>query len=99
MTADVAARSRAERGARFARGKFLPPARPVTMVARPALQDRLTAGAGQRLAVVLGSAGAGKSVLLSSWAATRPPGVTSWLSCDEGMPTRSGSGRGCRQAG
>jgi LuxR family maltose regulon positive regulatory protein len=53
------------------------------LVARPALQDRLTAGAGQRLTVVLGSAGAGKSVLLSSWAAGRSPGVTSWLSCDE----------------
>ena len=53
------------------------------LVARPALQDRLTAGAGQRLTVVLGSAGAGKSVLLSSWAAARPPGATSWLSCDE----------------
>ena len=33
--------------------------------------------------MVLGSAGAGKSVLLSSWAGARPPGVTSWLSCDE----------------
>ncbi len=33
--------------------------------------------------MVVGSAGAGKSVLLSSWAATREGGVTSWLSCDE----------------
>jgi LuxR family transcriptional regulator, maltose regulon positive regulatory protein len=41
------------------------------------------AGAGQRLTVVVGSAGAGKSVLLSSWVATREAGVTSWLSCDE----------------
>ena len=41
------------------------------------------AGAGRRLTVVVGSAGAGKSVLLSSWAATRSPSVTSWLSCDE----------------
>jgi ATP/maltotriose-dependent transcriptional regulator MalT len=32
---------------------------------------------------VVGSAGAGKSVLLSSWAAARSPGVTSWLSCDK----------------
>jgi LuxR family transcriptional regulator, maltose regulon positive regulatory protein len=32
--------------------------------------------------VVVGSAGTGKSVLLASWAAARPPGVTSWLSCD-----------------
>jgi LuxR family transcriptional regulator, maltose regulon positive regulatory protein len=46
------------------------------------LHDRLTAGAGQRLTVVVGSAGAGKSVLLADWAAARPPGVTSWLSCD-----------------
>jgi LuxR family transcriptional regulator, maltose regulon positive regulatory protein len=83
VTADVAARSGAERGARFARGKFAPPGLPVTLVARPALLSRLTAGAGQRLTVVLGSAGAGKSVLLSSWAAARPPGMTSWLSCDE----------------
>jgi LuxR family maltose regulon positive regulatory protein len=44
--------------------------------------DRLTAGAGQRLTVVVGSAGAGKSVLLSNWAEARSPGVTSWLSCD-----------------
>jgi LuxR family transcriptional regulator, maltose regulon positive regulatory protein len=35
------------------------------------------------LTIVVGSAGAGKSVLLSSWAAARPPGATSWLSCDE----------------
>ena len=55
---------------------------PATLVTRPALQDRLTAGAGKQLTVVVGSAGAGKSVLLSSWAAARPPGTTSWLSCD-----------------
>jgi len=53
------------------------------MVARPPLQDRLLAGSAQRLTVVVGSAGAGKSVLLSSWAATRAPQVTAWLSCDE----------------
>jgi len=46
------------------------------------LHDRLTAGAAQRLTVVVGSAGAGKSVLLADWAAARPPGMTSWLSCD-----------------
>ena len=46
------------------------------------LHDRLTAGAGQQLTVVVGSAGAGKSVLLADWAAARPPGMTSWLSCD-----------------
>jgi LuxR family maltose regulon positive regulatory protein len=68
---------------RFAVTKFRPPALPVTLVTRPALHGRLMAGADQRLTVVVGSAGAGKSVLLSSWAAARSPGVTSWLSCDE----------------
>jgi LuxR family maltose regulon positive regulatory protein len=69
-------------GARFALSKFRPTTLPTTLVTRPALQDQLTAGAGKRLTVVVGSAGAGKSVLLSGWAAARPPGVTSWLSCD-----------------
>src|SRR5712691_11254326 len=83
----VAQRSAAGRdgphGPWFARAKFRPAARPATLVARSALQERLAAGVGQRLTVVIGSAGAGKSVLLSSWAAARPPGATSWLSCDE----------------
>jgi LuxR family transcriptional regulator, maltose regulon positive regulatory protein len=83
VTVGVEARFGAERGARFALAKFLPPSLPATLVIRSALHDRLTAGASQRLTIVVGSAGAGKSVLLSSWAAARPPGVTSWLSCDE----------------
>ena len=74
---------RVSQRARFARMKFRRTTLPSTLVARPVLHDRLTAGAGQRLTVVVGPAGAGKSVLLSSWAATRPPGTTSWLSCDE----------------
>ena len=61
-------------GARFALAKFRPATLPATLVTRSALHDRLTAGAGQRLTVVVGSAGAGKSVLLSSWAAARPTG-------------------------
>ena len=75
-----------ERGAllsvRFALAKFRPTTLPATLVTRPTLHERLTAGAAKRLTVVVGSAGAGKSVLLSSWASARPPGVTSWLSCD-----------------
>ena len=74
---------RARQRARFARMKFRPTTLPATLVSRPALHDRLTAGAGQRLTVVVGPAGAGKSVLLSSWSAARPSGTTSWLSCDE----------------
>ena len=69
--------------ARFALAKFRPTTLPATLLARPGLVGRLEAGAGQRLTVVVGSAGAGKSVLLSSWAAARDGGVTSWLSCDE----------------
>ena len=68
---------------RFALMKFRPAALPATLVTRSGLHERLTAGAGQQLTVVVGAAGAGKSVLLSSWAATRVPGMTSWLSCDE----------------
>ncbi len=70
------------RGARFALTKFRPPLLPATLITRPALHERLTEGAGQWLTVVVGSAGAGKSVLLADWAAARPLGMTSWLSCD-----------------
>jgi LuxR family maltose regulon positive regulatory protein len=73
----------ARRGARFAAAKFRPMTLPTTLIERPALLERLTAGADDRLTVVVGSAGAGKSVLLSDWAAAREPGLTSWLSCDE----------------
>jgi LuxR family transcriptional regulator, maltose regulon positive regulatory protein len=71
------------RATRFALTKFRPPTLPATLITRSVLHDKLTAGAGQRLTVVVGSAGAGKSVLLADWAAARPPGVTSWLSCDK----------------
>ena len=80
------------RRTRFAATKFRPPPLPATLVSRSALHDRLTAGAGQRLTTVVGSAGAGKSVLLADWATARPPGMTSWLSCDKATLTRSGSG-------
>jgi LuxR family maltose regulon positive regulatory protein len=79
-----AAQRAALRGARFALAKFRPPTLPDTLVTRSVLLEQLTAGASKRLTVVVGSAGAGKSVLLSSWAAARPPGATSWLSCDKG---------------
>src|ERR1700744_4852716 len=64
----------------FPLAKFRSPALPDTLVARPRLRDRLTAGGGRRLTVVVGSAGTGKSVLLADWAAgggggRRAPGV------------------------
>src|SRR3984893_1132306 len=70
-------------GARFALMKFQPPALPATLVTRRALQGRLAAGAGKHLTVVVGTAGAGKSVLLADWAAARRPGTPSWLTCDD----------------
>ncbi|HEY1672271.1 MAG TPA: LuxR C-terminal-related transcriptional regulator [Streptosporangiaceae bacterium] len=82
MAEDAAAERAASRNLRFALAKFRPAMLPATLVARSMLHEQLTAGAGQRLTVVVGSAGAGKSVLLSSWTDTRPQGVTSWLSCD-----------------
>ena len=83
MVHGTAPRHDASQGLRFALAKFRPTALPATLVIRSALHDRLAAGAGQRLTVVVGSAGAGKSVLLANWAAARPPGTTSWLSCDK----------------
>ena len=82
------------RSTRFALTKFRPPTLPATLITRSVLHNRLTAGAGQRLTVVVGSAGAGKSVLLADWAAARPPGMTSWLSCDraDANPVRFWSG-------
>jgi LuxR family maltose regulon positive regulatory protein len=83
MAESMAEGTIAGRGVRFALAKFRPPALPGTLVARPALRELLSSGAGRRLTVVIGSAGAGKSVLLADWAAVRPPGTTSWLSCDQ----------------
>ncbi len=82
MAGAAATRNDATQSLRFALAKFRPTALPDTLVTRPAMHDRLTAGAGKRLTVVVGSAGAGKSVLLSSWAAARPADTTAWLSCD-----------------
>jgi LuxR family transcriptional regulator, maltose regulon positive regulatory protein len=70
------------RGTRFALAKFRPPPLPAALISRSELHERLGAGSSQRLTVVVGSAGAGKSVLLAEWAAARPPGTTAWLSCD-----------------
>jgi LuxR family maltose regulon positive regulatory protein len=82
VVADSVSVKSALHGARFALAKFRPTTLPDTLVTRPELHQRLTAGAGKRLTVVVGSAGAGKSVLLASWAAARPPGLTCWLSCE-----------------
>jgi LuxR family transcriptional regulator, maltose regulon positive regulatory protein len=82
MAEDTIAGHASLRGTRFAMTKFRPPALLDTLITRPTLHERLIEGANQRLTVVVGSAGAGKSVLLADWAAARPPGMTSWMSCD-----------------
>ena len=82
MAEGAAAEPNSARGVRFALTKFRPPPLPATLITRPELHEQLAAGSGQRLTVVVGSAGAGKSVLLADWAAARPPGTTAWLSCD-----------------
>src|SRR5580700_4817771 len=82
MADSATAEHDAARDPRFALAKFWPPALPDTLVVRSGLHDRLTAGAGRRLTIVAGSAGAGKSVLLADWTESRPAGVTAWLSCD-----------------
>ena len=84
MAKGAMAESIASHSPRFALTKFRPTTLPATLVTRAELHERLREGAGKRLTVVVGSAGSGKSVLLSSWAAAaRLPGVICWLSCDE----------------
>jgi LuxR family transcriptional regulator, maltose regulon positive regulatory protein len=74
---------RARRAISFATAKFRPPPSPATLVPRPDLLALLEAGASARLTLITGSPGSGKSELLATWAAARPPSTTSWLSCDE----------------
>jgi LuxR family maltose regulon positive regulatory protein len=71
------------RSTRFALAKFRPPVLPATLITRSLLRDQLAAGAAESLTAVVGSVGAGKTVLLADWASARPPGLTSWLSCDK----------------
>jgi LuxR family maltose regulon positive regulatory protein len=58
---------------------------------RPDLFDRLDAGIGELLTLITGPAGAGKTLLLSSWLRDRPPaGPVAWLSLEpsDGRPIR-----------
>src|SRR5262249_57961669 len=66
-------RRAAPSGARFAVMKFRPAGLPSTLVRRSALQERLAAGAGRRLTVVVGSAGGGQGGLVGGWGAGGPP--------------------------
>lgn len=64
--------------------KLTPPRVHTTVVSRPRLFDTLDdATRRASLTLVLGYAGAGKSVLLSSWSTTTGGSRLAWLSCDE----------------
>jgi LuxR family maltose regulon positive regulatory protein len=63
--------------------KFDAPLLPSGYVPRPRLEARLDAARGARLTVVSGRAGAGKSVLVSSWLTKVSEDDFSWVTLDE----------------
>ncbi|HTT89274.1 MAG TPA: LuxR C-terminal-related transcriptional regulator [Acidimicrobiales bacterium] len=70
------------RGPRFPSSKFSAPGNGPHLVSRSRLLDRLDQGWQHRLTLVVGTAGAGKTVLLADWLARRPDWPAAWLSCD-----------------
>jgi LuxR family maltose regulon positive regulatory protein len=64
--------------------KLGPPVTGTVVVERPRLLRRLDAAThGAPLTLLLGYPGAGKTVLLGRWVASRPDHHVAWLSCDE----------------
>src|SRR5262245_14075710 len=86
----VTARDRGRRGPRFASSKFAAPKAGFHLVHRTRLMTRLDEGENARLTLVVASAGAGKTALVSDWSTTLSHRVPAWLSCDAGDtdPTR-----------
>lgn len=71
--------------------KLSPPTAPRWLVARPRLFELLDAGVQGPVTVLIGPAGSGKTVLLSSWAATATlPGPVAWVSLDAADHLRDG---------
>jgi LuxR family transcriptional regulator, maltose regulon positive regulatory protein len=70
------------RGPRFPASKFRVPKLVPGLVRRSRLLDLLDRGDQVRLALVVGPAGAGKTMLLADWLAARPERASAWLSCD-----------------
>jgi LuxR family transcriptional regulator, maltose regulon positive regulatory protein len=68
------------------------------MVRRPRLAERLEAGVHEPLTLVAAPAGAGKSALLSTWAADRAAAPMAWLSLDPGDGERRRFWRGVLEA-
>jgi LuxR family transcriptional regulator, maltose regulon positive regulatory protein len=70
------------RSPRFPSSKFRAPQPVPGLVRRSRLLDQLNLGEQVRLALVVGPAGAGKTMLLADWLAARPERPSAWLSCD-----------------
>ena len=70
------------RSPRFPSSKFRAPKVVPGLVHRSRLLDQLDRGEQVRLALVVGPAGAGKTMLLADWLAARPERPSAWLSCD-----------------
>ena len=70
------------RSPRFPSSKFRAPKVVSGLVRRSRLLDLLDRGEQVRLALVVGPAGAGKTMLLADWLAAHPARPSAWLSCD-----------------
>jgi LuxR family transcriptional regulator, maltose regulon positive regulatory protein len=70
------------RSPRFPSSKFRAPRLVPGLVRRSRLLDQLDLGEQVRLGLVVGPAGAGKTMLLADWLAARPERPSAWLSCD-----------------
>ena len=70
------------RSPRFPSSKFRPPKLMPGLVRRSRLLDLLDRGVQVRLGLVVGPAGAGKTMLLADWLAAHPERPSAWLSCD-----------------
>jgi LuxR family transcriptional regulator, maltose regulon positive regulatory protein len=70
------------RSPRFPSSKFRAPKAGPRLVRRPRLLERLDRGDQARFTLVVGPAGAGKTMLLADWLASRPERKSAWLNCD-----------------
>ena len=69
------------RSPRFPSSKFRSPKLVPQLVRRSRLLDELDRGEQVRLALVVGPAGAGKTMLLADWLAACPARPSAWLRC------------------
>src|SRR4249920_1584839 len=66
---------------RVLQAKIMAPSVPGWMVPRPRLEEHMDEGTAGPLTVVTGPPGAGKTLAVASWAATRP-GPVAWVTLD-----------------